>query len=168
MNLDDGERINAILPIKDFETGGYVHGDCQRHRKKTLLKDFSRPRSAGIIAVDLVEDDALVGAALTDGERDLMLFSTGGKAIRFNEKTSDRWDASRGVRGMELAAVRVVTLLVADVGMVLTATEHGYGKCTVVEEYRAQGRGKGLISIQTNDRNGGVVVPMVTRSTRSC
>jgi len=169
LNLDAGERINAILPVKDFEAGGYVFmATANGTVKKTLLKDFSRPRSVGIIAVDLVEDDTLIGAALTDGERELMLFSTGGKAIRFNEKNvRPMGRASRGVRGMELAAgERVVTLLVADEGMVLTATEHGYGKCTVIEDYRVQGRGgKGLISIQTNDRNGGVVgALMVTQA----
>ncbi|MEM7407127.1 MAG: DNA gyrase subunit A, partial [Pseudomonadota bacterium] len=170
LNLDGGERIHAILPIKDFDAGGYVfmattHGTV----KKTLLRDFSRPRSAGIIAVDLVDGDELVGAALTDGEREIMLFSSGGKAIRFSEKqVRPMGRASRGVRGMELAAGEsVVTLLIGDDhGMVLTATENGYGKCTVVDDYRAQGRGgKGLISIQTSERNGGVVGALIVSET---
>jgi DNA gyrase subunit A len=169
LNLDDGERINAILPIKDFDTGGYVFmATAKGTVKKTLLKDFSRPRAAGIIAVDLVEHDTLIGAVLTDGEREMMLFSTGGKAIRFNEQqVRPMGRTSRGVRGMDLASdEHVVTLLVANDGMVLTATEHGYGKCTVIGDYRLQGRGgKGLISIQTNDRNGGVVGALMVTDT---
>jgi DNA gyrase subunit A len=169
LNLGDGERINGILPVKDFEAGGYVfmatsHGTV----KKTLLKDFSRPRSAGIIALDLVENDELVGAALTDGDREIMLFSSGGKAIRFSEKqVRPMGRTSRGVRGMELGDdEQLVSLLIADDGMVLTATVNGYGKRTVVSDYRAQGRGgKGLISIRTDARNGAVVGALMVAET---
>jgi len=169
LNLGDGERINGILPVKDFEAGGYVfmatsHGTV----KKTLLKDFSRPRSAGIIALDLVENDELVGAAQTDGDREIMLFSSGGKAIRFSEKqVRPMGRTSRGVRGMELGDdEQLVSLLIADDGMVLTATVNGYGKRTVVSDYRAQGRGgKGLISIRTDARNGAVVGALMVAET---
>lgn len=169
LNLGDGERIHGILPVKDFNAGGYVFMATSKGTvKKTLLKDFSRPRSAGIIALDLVDGDELVGAALTDGERELMLFSSGGKAIRFSEKqVRPMGRTSRGVRGMELGAgVRLVSLLIADDGMVLTATENGYGKRTVVDDYRAQGRGgKGLISIRTDARNGAVVGALMVAET---
>ena len=169
LNLGDGERIHGILPVKDFNAGGYVFMATSKGTvKKTLLKDFSRPRSAGIIALDLVDGDELVGAALTDGERELMLFSSGGKAICFSEKqVRPMGRTSRGVRGMQLGAgQRLVSLLIADDGMVLTATENGYGKRTVVDDYRAQGRGgKGLISIRTDARNGAVVGALMVAET---
>jgi DNA gyrase subunit A len=169
LNLDSGERIQTILPVKDFDAGGYVFMATRNGTvKKTLLRDFSRPRSAGIIALDLVEGDELIGAQLTDGDRELMLFSSGGKSIRFSEKqVRSMGRVSRGVRGMEIGAdEHVVTLLVADDGLVLTATANGYGKCSALDEYRSQGRGgKGLISIQTNERNGDLVGALMVATT---
>ncbi|NKC14611.1 MAG: DNA gyrase subunit A [Gammaproteobacteria bacterium] len=161
LDLSDKERIHAVLPVKDFDSGGYVFMVTARGTvKKTLLSDFSRPRAAGIIAVDLGDGDELVGVVMTDGEREVMLFSDGGKVIRFHESNvRPMGRVSRGVRGMELADdERIMALIIADTGMVLTATENGYGKNTPLADYRIQGRsGKGLISIQTSDRNGRVV-----------
>ncbi|MBT6277974.1 MAG: DNA gyrase subunit A [Chromatiales bacterium] len=161
LNLSENERIHAILPVKDFAGGGYVFMVSARGTvKKTLLSDFSRPRSAGIIAVDLVDGDELVGVAMTDGSREVMLFSDGGKVIRFPESNvRPMGRVSRGVRGMELAdGERITSLIIAETGMVLTATENGYGKNTVLDDYRTQRRGgKGLISIQKSERNGQVV-----------
>jgi DNA gyrase subunit A len=128
--------------------------------KKTPLTDFSRPRASGIIAVDLLEDDTLVGVALTDGQRDIMLFSSEGKVIRFKEeKVRSMGRVSRGVRGIRLPeGQRVISLIVADEGEVLTATENGYGKRTPMDDYPLKGRGgQGVIAIQTTERNGAVV-----------
>ena len=159
--LEEDERISAVLPVPDFEDPGYVLMATTRGRiKKTRLEEFSRPRPSGIIAIDLMADDHLVGAAITDGERDVMLASTGGKIARFNEsQVRPMGRVARGVIGMRLAqAQRIISLIIADDGLVLTATENGYGKCTRVEEYPAKGRGgKGVISIQTSRRNGNVV-----------
>jgi DNA gyrase subunit A len=165
LNLEQGERIHAILPIREFSQDGYVFMATSRGTvKKTRLVDFSRPRQAGIIAVDLVDGDELVGVAITGGESDVMLFSDGGKCIRFRETdVRSMGRVSRGVRGLELRdEERVMALIVADeangAGMVLTATANGYGKNTLLSDYRLQGRGgKGLISIQTSERNGTVV-----------
>jgi len=129
--------------------------------KKTSLEQFSRPRTSGIIAVGLKDDDALVGAAITDGAADIMLFGTNGKAIRFKEsdvRTMGR--TASGVRGIKLPkGESVVSLQIASEDcQVLTATEHGYGKRTPVAEYSVQGRGgQGIKSIQTSQRNGAVV-----------
>ncbi|HAD31173.1 MAG TPA: DNA gyrase subunit A, partial [Methylophaga sp.] len=129
--------------------------------KKTPLVDYSRPRANGIIAVDLKDDDKLVGVALTDGESDVMLFSSNGKVIRFPETdVRSMGRVSRGVRGMRLAdGEQIISLIIAQQeGAILTATEFGYGKRTNLEEYRVQGRGgQGIISIQTSARNGQVV-----------
>ena len=159
--LEEGERISAILPVQDFEQPGYVLMVTTLGTvKKTPLADFSRPRSSGIIALDLVEDDHLVGASITDGNRDVMLASSNGKMIRFaEEEVRAMGRTARGVRGMRLpSGVHVISLIIADEGMVLMATENGYGKCTAMSEFRAQGRGGlGVIAIQTNKRNGNVV-----------
>jgi DNA gyrase subunit A len=159
--LAEGERISALLPIHDFAQSGYVFmATAQGLVKKCSLEDFSRPRSNGIMAIDLVGDDALVGVALTDGTRDMMLFSSEGKAIRFNEQeVRPMGRTARGVRGMHLPeGQRVISLIMVNGGRVLTATENGYGKCTNLDEYRPQGRGgQGIISIQTTARNGQVV-----------
>jgi DNA gyrase subunit A len=129
--------------------------------KKTPLVDYSRPRANGIIAVDLKDDDRLVGVALTGGESDVMLFSSNGKVIRFPETdVRSMGRVSRGVRGMRLAdGEQIISLIIAQQeGAILTATEFGYGKRTNLEEYRVQGRGgQGIISIQTSARNGQVV-----------
>ena len=159
--LADGERISAVLPVRDFAQGGYVFMATRTGIvKKTALAAFSRPRSAGIIAVHLDEGDSLAGAALTDGERRLMLFSSGGKAIHFEERgVRAMGRTSRGIRGMRLAAdERIISLIVADSGQVLSVTEHGFGKRTPVKDFRLQQRGgKGLIAIKTSPRNGDVV-----------
>jgi DNA gyrase subunit A len=128
--------------------------------KKTPLTDFSRPRASGIIAVDLLDADQLVGVALTDGQRDIMLFSSAGKVIRFKEEhVRSMGRVSRGVRGIRLGeGQKVISLIVADEAEVLTATENGYGKRTPMDDYPLKGRGgQGVIAIQTSERNGAVV-----------
>jgi DNA gyrase subunit A len=136
--------------------------------KKTSLKDFSNPRKAGIIAVDLDEGDHLIGAALTDGRHDVMLFSDGGKAVRFDEDdVRPMGRTARGVRGMMLEPdQRLIAMLVAEdeTQSVLTATENGYGKRTSIVEYTRHGRGtKGMIAIQQSERNGRVVAATLVR-----
>ena len=159
--LEEGERISAVLPLKDFQQPGFVlMATASGLVKKTPLQDFSRPRAAGIIAIDLVEDDRLVGVAITDGERDVMLASSGGKMIRFNEsEVRPMGRNARGVIGMRIPGnQRIISLIITGAGRVLTATENGYGKCTHISEYRPQGRGgQGIISIQTSRRNGNVI-----------
>jgi len=160
--LEKDESINAILPVKEFTDDQFVFmvtssGTC----KKTSLKNFSRPRNGGIIAIELRDDDKLVGVEITAGEHDILLFSSAGKSIRFKE--SDVRSVGRtaiGVRGIRLADKdQVVSLIVAESGdPILTATEKGYGKRTQLDEYRSQARGgSGVISIKTSDRNGQVV-----------
>ncbi|MET0332799.1 MAG: DNA gyrase C-terminal beta-propeller domain-containing protein, partial [Rhizobacter sp.] len=136
--------------------------------KKTPLSDFSNPRKAGIIAVDLDDGDYLIGADLTDGKHDVMLFSDGGKAVRFDEDDVRAMGrAARGVRGMALEdGQRVIAMLVAEdeTQSVLTATENGYGKRTSIVEYTRHGRGtKGMIAIQQSERNGKVVAATLVR-----
>jgi DNA gyrase subunit A len=138
--------------------------------KKTALSEFSHPRKAGIIAVDLDDGDFLIGAALTDGKHDVMLFSDAGKAVRFDENdVRPMGRTARGVRGMNLdAGQQVIALLVArnEQQSVLTATEHGYGKRTPITEYTRHGRGtKGMIAIQTSERNGKVVAATLVDET---
>ncbi len=156
--LQEGERINAILPIREYTQGLFLFfATASGTVKKTPLLDFSRPRTSGIIAVDLREDDQLIGAALTDGSRDVMLFTSEGKAVRFNESAVRPMGRTAcGVRGIRLAKdQRVIALIIADEGCVLTATENGYGKRTRVDEYPVHGRGgQGVISIQATERNG--------------
>jgi DNA gyrase subunit A len=161
--LENGEKITAVVPVKEFDQDHYVFmATSQGTVKKTPLDEFSRPRPSGIIAVGLDEGDYLVGAALTDGKYDVMLFSSEGKAVRFEE--SDVRPMGRqatGVRGMRLGdAQRVVCMLAANNESkgVLTATENGFGKRTPLAEYPRHGRGgQGVISIQTSERNGNVV-----------
>ncbi|MEX0614861.1 MAG: DNA gyrase C-terminal beta-propeller domain-containing protein, partial [Methylophaga sp.] len=160
--LDEGERINAVLPIREFEADKFIFmATASGTVKKTPLVDYSRPRANGIIAVDLKEDDVLVDVALTDGLSDVMLFSSNGKVIRFPETdVRSMGRVSRGVRGMRLAdGEKIISLIIArPEGPILTATEFGFGKRTNLEEYRVQGRGgQGIISIQTSARNGQVV-----------
>ncbi|MEM7253013.1 MAG: DNA gyrase subunit A [Pseudomonadota bacterium] len=159
--LQEGERISAMLPVQDFNQPGYVLlATANGLVKKSTLESFSRPRSTGIIAIDLVDEDRLVGVTITDGNREIMLFSSGGKMIRFDEEqVRPMGRASRGVRGMSLAdGQEVIALMLADEGKVLTATENGFGKCTPIDEYRPQNRaGMGLIAIQTSERNGALV-----------
>ncbi len=161
--LEEGERINAVLAIREFEADKYIFMATESGTvKKTPLVDYSRPRANGIIAVDLKDNDKLVDVALTDGQSDIMLFSSGGKVIRFAETdVRSMGRVSRGVRGMRLPEKeKIISLIIAqeDEGAILTATEFGFGKRTHLAEYRVQGRGgQGIISIQTSERNGSVV-----------
>jgi DNA gyrase subunit A len=165
--LQDGEKITVILPLSGenstFPEDHYVFMSTSLGTvKKTPLRDFSNPRKAGIIAVDLDEGDFLIGAALTDGKHDVMLFSDAGKAVRFDENdVRPMGRTARGVRGMNLEeGQNVIALLVAENEQqsVLTATENGFGKRTPITEYTRHGRGtKGMIAIQTSERNGKVV-----------
>ena len=160
--LTEGERITAVLPIKAFDPNLYVlMATRQGTVKKTSLEEYSRPRTAGIIAVDLDEGDSLVGVTLTDGSRDVMLVSSGGKAIRFEEsEVRPMGRNAHGVRGIRLGDDQtLIALLPIDPARdVLLATENGYGKRTRVEEFPRHGRGgQGVIAIQTSERNGQVV-----------
>ncbi|MCO6411246.1 MAG: DNA gyrase subunit A [Thiogranum sp.] len=159
--LEEGERINAVLPVREFPEDRFVFmATAQGTVKKTPLSDFSRPRSNGIIAVDLRLDDYLVNVALTDGTRDVMLFSNTGKVIRFSENDVRAMGRTAcGVRGIRLQpGQKVIALIIVDEGAVLTATENGYGKRTPVSEYPSHGRGgQGVISIQSSERNGDVI-----------
>ncbi|RBA25321.1 DNA gyrase subunit A [Herminiimonas fonticola] len=165
--LQDGEKITVILPVsgenRTFPEDRYIFMSTSLGTvKKTSLSDFSNPRKAGIIAVDLDDGDFLIGAALTDGKHDVMLFSDSGKAVRFDENdVRPMGRTARGVRGMNLEdGQQVIALLVAENEQqsVLTATENGFGKRTPITEYTRHGRGtKGMIAIQTSERNGKVV-----------
>ncbi len=161
--LAENEKINAILPVKSFAEDHFVFmATSSGTVKKTPLSEFSRPRSTGIIALDLNEDDFLIGVVITCGHHDIMLFSDSGKAVRFDENdVRPMGRGARGVRGMKLpAGSRVISLLAAEdeKQSVLTATENGYGKRTSIVEYTRHGRGtQGMIAIQTSERNGRVV-----------
>ena len=158
--LESGERINAILPIREYEEDKFIFfATASGTVKKTPLKDFSRQRASGIIAIELRDDDQLVGVELTDGQQDVLLCSSSGKAICFNESDVRAMGRSAvGVRGIKLKEdQKVISLIIAKEGYVLTATENGYGKRTAMDDYPRHGRGgQGVISIQTTDRNGAV------------
>jgi DNA gyrase subunit A len=161
--LQEGEKITALLPVKEFDDGHFVFMATRRGVvKKTPLSDFSRPRPSGIIAVGLDDDDFLVGAQITDGNCNVMLFSDAGKAVRFAEAdVRPMGRGARGVRGIKLGSGgAVIAMLVAEdeTMSVLTATERGFGKRTAIAEYPLYGRGtQGVIAIQTSARNGKVV-----------
>ncbi|MFO1398882.1 MAG: DNA gyrase subunit A [Burkholderiales bacterium] len=161
--LVESEKITAILPVRAFAENQFVFmATAAGTVKKTPLSEFSRPRAAGIIAVDLDDGDSLIGVALTDGAHDVMLFSSGGKAVRFDENdVRPMGRNAHGVRGMSLdEGQTVISMLVAEdeAQSVLTATENGYGKRTPIVEYTRHGRGtKGMIAIQQSERNGQVV-----------
>ncbi|HQV13276.1 MAG TPA: DNA gyrase subunit A [Denitromonas sp.] len=161
--LFEGEKITAVLPVKAFDEDHFVFMATSRGTvKKTPLSDFSNPRKAGIIAVGLDEDDYLIGVSITDGQCDVMLFSDAGKAVRFAETdVRPMGRTARGVRGMMLEpGQQVISMLVADdeSWSVLTATVNGYGKRTPIGEYTRHGRGtKGMIAIQSSERNGKLV-----------
>ena len=160
--LAEGESINAMLPVREYLDDNFVFMATKFGTvKKVALTAFSRPRSSGIIAVALDEGDSLVGVDITDGTKDIMLFSDAGKVIRFAEdQVRPIGRTARGVRGIRLQdGQNVISLVVVkSSGTILTATEFGYGKRTDVDEYRITGRGgQGVISIQVNDRNGRVV-----------
>ncbi|MEE9476815.1 MAG: DNA gyrase subunit A [Roseateles sp.] len=171
--LQAGEKITVVLPLtgefRSFPEDHFIFmATAMGTVKKTSLKDFSNPRKAGIIAVDLDEGDHLIGAALTDGHHDVMLFSDGGKAVRFDEDdVRPMGRTARGVRGMMLEPdQRLIAMLVAEdeTQSVLTATENGFGKRTSILEYTRHGRGtKGMIAIQQSERNGRVVAATLVR-----
>jgi DNA gyrase subunit A len=161
--LTEGEKITAVVPVKEFDPNHYVFmATASGTVKKTSLAEFSRPRPSGIIAVGLDDGDYLVGAALTDGKYDVMLLSSEGKAVRFEEgDVRPMGRQATGVRGMKLGeGQRVVCMLAAndESKSVLTATEHGFGKRTPIADYPRHGRGgQGVIAIQISERNGKVI-----------
>jgi DNA gyrase subunit A len=159
--LEGTERINAILPVREYTAERYVFMATRCGTvKKTPLEAFSRPRTGGIIALDLREGDKLIGVDITDGQQDILLFSSSGKAVRFPESSVRGMGRTAcGVRGIRLdAGQTLVSLIVAREGDILTVTENGYGKRTPIDEYPVHGRGgQGVISIQTSARNGAVV-----------
>jgi DNA gyrase subunit A len=167
--LGEKEKITVVLPIREYDEHHFVFmATAQGTVKKTVLTDFSNPRKAGIIAVDLDPGDYLIGAAITEGRHDVMLFSDAGKAVRFDENdVRPMGRTARGVRGMQLEpGGSVIALLVAEdeAQSVLTATENGFGKRTPIAEYTRHGRGtKGMIAIATTERNGKVVAATLVR-----
>jgi DNA gyrase subunit A len=169
--LEEGEKITAVLPTPTFDEDHFIFmATAMGTVKKTPLSDFSNPRKAGIIAVNLDEGDFLIGVSITDGQCDVMLFSDAGKAVRFAEDdVRPMGRTARGVRGMMLEdGQAVICMLVAkDESLnVLTATENGYGKRTPIAEYTKHGRGtKGMIAIQTSERNGLVVGAVLVEET---
>ena len=157
--LAEGEWISTILPVKEFDPERYVFmATANGTVKKTPLDAFSRPRSTGLIALDILEGDRLIGATLTSGQDDVMLITSAGKAIRFNENdVRPMGRTARGVRGVKLHDdARVISLIVPREGaQILTASEHGYGKKTSVDEFPLRGRGgQGVIAMQCTERNG--------------
>jgi DNA gyrase subunit A len=186
--LQEGEKINVVLPLtgtaRTFPADQYVFmATSMGTVKKTSLDEFNNPRKGGIIAVNLDDNDFLIGAALTDGKHDVMLFSDGGKAVRFDENdVRPLGRSARGVRGMMIEdGQSVIAMLVAAQDIpalpdgtastdmartsVLTATENGYGKRTPIDEYTRHGRGtKGMIAIQQSERNGKVVAATLVRA----
>jgi DNA gyrase subunit A len=169
--LEEGEKITAVLPVKAFAEDHYIFmATANGTVKKTALSAFSRPRKAGIIAVTLDEGDHLIGVALTDGQSDVLLFSSAGKAVRFAESdVRPMGRGANGVRGMRLEeGGKVIAMLVAadESEDVLTATENGYGKRTPVAEYTRHGRGgQGMIAIQASERNGALVGAALVKET---
>jgi len=159
--LSPEERINAVLPIREYEEDKFIlFATSNGTVKKTPLIDFSRPRANGIFAIDLRGDDKLIGVDITDGSRDIMLFTSAGKAICFNEsQVRSMGRTAGGVRGIKLQPTQhVISLIIADEGCVLTATTNGFGKRTLVDQYPVQGRGgQGVVSIQVSERNGEVI-----------
>ncbi|MBU1926875.1 MAG: DNA gyrase subunit A, partial [Gammaproteobacteria bacterium] len=162
--LDSKERINAILPVREFDSEHFVvMVTAEGVIKKSTLDQFSRPRTNGIIAVDLAKGDRLVAVEMTDGQQDIMLFADSGKAVRFKEsQVRAMGRTAHGVRGIQLKKGQsVIAMTLAKEGTILTATEKGYGKRSEVDEYRVIKRGgQGVISIQVNERNGKVIGAM--------
>src|SRR5437879_1639344 len=162
--LEEGEKINALLPVKQYDEQHFVFMATRAGTvKKTPLAAFSRPRSTGIIAVDLHDNDQLVGVALTDGEREIILVSSGGKAIRFHEsEVRDMGREAAGVRGIRLGSgQQLISLIVVGEVDVLTGSADGYGKRSPLAEFPVHGRGgQGVIALQTSDRNGDTVAAL--------
>jgi DNA gyrase subunit A len=161
LQLQDDERITALLPVREYADGQFIFmATADGTVKKTPLTAFSRPRANGIIALGLADDDRLVGVALTDGDREILLTTTDGKAIRFAEgEVRPMGREAAGVRGIRLAkGQRVTSLIVLDSGLILTVSEYGYGKLTEADEFPRHGRGgRGVIAMQTSERNGAMV-----------
>jgi len=160
--LDAEERITTVLPISDYSADHFVFmATANGTVKKTPLEQFSRPRASGLIALDLEGDNRLVGAAITDGNSDILLCSSAGKAVRFDESSvRSMGRGAKGVRGIRLSgAHEVISLIVPqEGGRLLTASAHGYGKCTEISEFPTKGRGgQGLIAMQTSERNGSLI-----------
>jgi len=159
--LDEGEKINAILPVKEFSENKYIFmATSSGTVKKTPLNEFERQRANGKIAIDLREGDTLVGVAVTDGQQNVLLFASSGKANCFNEAdVRSMGRTASGVRGMRLQDdQKIISLIIAAEGTVLTITENGYGKRTRLEEFTLHKRGgQGMIGIQTSARNGALV-----------
>ena len=160
--LDEGERITSILPVREFDDDQFiVMATSNGTVKKTPLSQFARPRSVGLRAIDLVEGDHLVGTAITDGQKDIMLLSSSGKGVRFAEaQVRSMGRVSRGVRGIRMSEEHhvIAMLIPAEDGKVLTVSAHGYGKRTNVADFPTKGRGaQGVIAMQTSDRNGELV-----------
>ncbi len=160
--LDEGGSITSIFPVREYADDQFiVMATAKCTVKKTPLAQFARPRSSGLIALDLVEGDHLVGTAVTDGDSDVMLFSSAGKAVRFSEvDVRAMGRTSRGVRGIRLDSEQAVISMVIPKpeGKVLTVSENGFGKRTIITEYATKGRGgKGMIAMQCSDRNGPVI-----------
>jgi len=159
--LQEDERINAVLPVREYDSDHYVFMATSNGRvKKTSLEAFSRPRTNGIIAVDIRDGDKLVDVALTDGKQDILLSASSGKAIRFNEQdVREMGRGAAGVRGIKLMpGQEVIALIIVGEGNILSATANGYGKRTQADEFATQGRGgQGVIAIKTSDRNGELV-----------
>jgi DNA gyrase subunit A len=162
--LEEGEKISAVLPVKQYDEQHFVFmATSQGTVKKTPLTAFSRPRTTGIIALDLAENDRLVGVGLTDGTKELILVSSGGKSIRFNEsEVRPMGREAAGVRGIKLGeGHELVGLIVIGEGNILTASENGYGKLTPLDDFPQHGRGgQGVIALQTTDRNGKTVAAL--------
>jgi DNA gyrase subunit A len=162
--LGEGEKISAVLPVKQFDEYHFVFmATSSGTVKKTPLSAFSRPRTSGIIGLELRGEDTLVGVALTDGQREILLCSSGGKAIRFHEEeVRPMGREAAGVRGIRLGAgQRLIALLVLGEGHVLTASENGYGKLTPLEDFPLHSRGgQGVIALQTTERNGETVAAL--------
>ena len=159
--LEENERVNAVLTVREYtDTEFVVFATSKGVVKKTALSDFSRPRANGIIAIDLRVDDFLIDVALTNGSNDVMLFSSGGRAMRFNESNVRKMGrTAAGVRGIKMPEEdTVIGLIVVGEGSILSATKNGYGKRTQPDDYPTKGRGgMGVIDIKTTERNGPVI-----------
>ncbi len=157
--LDEGERVSTILPVGEYEEDKFIFmATASGTVKKTSLTNFSRPRSSGLIALDLLDDDHLIGAAITDGDDDIMLMTSAGKSMRFSEDdVRPMGRTARGVRGVKMDdGIKVISLIIPkENGKILTASENGFGKKTAVEDFPVKGRGgQGVIAQQCSDRNG--------------
>jgi len=160
--LDEGESITSMLPIREYEEGKFIFmATASGTVKKTPLENFSRQRSVGLIAIELAEGDVLVKTAVTDGTKDVMLYSSSGKVVRFKESDVRAMGrTARGVRGIRLDGDHhMVDMIIPEPdGQILAVSKKGYGKRTVVTEFPVKGRGgKGVIGIQASDRNGAIV-----------